>query len=441
MFEYARSDTHFLLYIFDNLRNELLKKTEGSDELVNAVMEESKTVALQRYERPFYDSERGMGDKGWYFLLIKTPALFNKEQFSIFRAVHKWRDEIARKEDESLYYIMPNNTIYNVAREMPMQIPKLLGCLSKVSDPVRRRLSELLEVVKKAKMGGSQGPEMKDFLRDHPSNIEYQARKAALREARAAITKQPSLAEVAQREIFDVPSDKLMMEKSHFWGSTVNGHKRQRLNGSETSELPALRLHVPLPNFTAEVYAVGGEGKVEAPKPPILPEHPYTKPRKSVDDEVFTLRQTGSSKKRKLAEQADAEPELSETPAEAPADDIIDLAPEPKQEQDTNKSSPEQRRAKKREKNRRKRKEKADELEARIGKSQYGTKDGDGDVEEGELSPFDYANAAPVLHAKQVRAYKGQSPAFNPYAKSLDTPKGLPHKKKELQGKSATFKS
>lgn len=376
-----------------------------------------------------------MGDRGWYFLLIKTPALFNKQQFSVFRAAHKWRDEVARKEDESLHYVMQNSALFNVAREMPSQIPQLLGSLSKASEPVRRRVSELLEVIKKAKAQGLQGPEMKDFIRDHPVNIEYQARKAARLEARAAANKQPSLAEVAKREIYDVSSDQLKMEISQFWGPTMNGHKRQRLDGPENSQHLVPYLQVPLPNLTAEVYAIDGEGQVEGPKPSIMPEHPLTKTQRSADDEVFTLREANNSKKRKIAEQAEFQTELPDRPAEAPAD-IIDLASssDSEHEQEVSEEPPQKGLEDLPPQRKRKSEERAAKRIAKAIITQKSTKGKGGE------QPFDYAGAPSVLHAKHDTPRKGQVPAFNPYAKSLEAPKGLPRKKKELAGTSMTFK-
>lgn len=52
MFDYARSDTHYLLYIYDHLRNELVENPTPEFNLVDHVAERSKKEALLRYEHP-----------------------------------------------------------------------------------------------------------------------------------------------------------------------------------------------------------------------------------------------------------------------------------------------------------------------------------------------------------------------------------------------------
>ncbi|KAA8566643.1 hypothetical protein EYC84_009182 [Monilinia fructicola] len=60
------------------------------------------------------DLEDGFG------LIYKTPALLNSEQFAVFKAVHAWRDQIARKDDDSINFVMSNSVVVNLAKFMPM---------------------------------------------------------------------------------------------------------------------------------------------------------------------------------------------------------------------------------------------------------------------------------------------------------------------------------
>jgi exosome complex exonuclease RRP6 len=426
MLHYARADTHFLLYIFDMLRNELLEKAGGSDTLVKDVLEESKKVSLQRYLRFNYDAEQGMGEKGWYYLLIKTPAIFSKQQFAVFRAVHQWRDQVARKEDESPNYLMPNPVLFNIARDMPSALPQLMAILNRKSDQVLRRVSELLDVIQIAKTNGLEGPEMKDFMRYHPANLEYQAKKAAKRDAKAQVIRQPSLAEVAHREGLNVSSADLQAEKSQFWGSTVNGHKRRKLDHSEP-EVSSLCLNVPLPQFTAEVYAVDGDALVEAHQPIAPPEHPYIKPVKP-DEEIFTLKEIGGSRKRKHNEETEPQSKQSQS---AGFSDQDDTSPLNTSDQEQKLSRSQKRKLKKERKLAAKRKHSNADVDTEV----------DGGKQNADIEPFDYANAPSVLHAKHERPKDGKGEGVNPYAKSMDAPKGLPKKKKEIAGKSHTFKT
>ena len=47
MIKYAREDTHYLLYIYDRMRNELIRRSNiGTDNLLNTVIERSTEICL-----------------------------------------------------------------------------------------------------------------------------------------------------------------------------------------------------------------------------------------------------------------------------------------------------------------------------------------------------------------------------------------------------------
>lgn len=138
MLQYARSDTHFLLFIYDHLRNALLDRAQSRTQsraqspsssnaatptpestfppahaLVREVLSRSEETALRVYEKETYDAEGGTGPGGWDTLARKwnKTALMavssDREgaaanvQREVYRAVHAWRDRVAREEDES----------------------------------------------------------------------------------------------------------------------------------------------------------------------------------------------------------------------------------------------------------------------------------------------------------------------------------------------------
>ena len=115
------------------------------------VLEKSKSRALKRYEFHSYDEQRGQDQGGWYRLLTKTSTQFTEEQYSVFRAVHRWRDVVARADDDSTVYVMPNNVLFNMARIMPTDKAMLFRVAQQVSVTMRQRADELLDVIAKAK--------------------------------------------------------------------------------------------------------------------------------------------------------------------------------------------------------------------------------------------------------------------------------------------------
>ncbi|KAG2340168.1 hypothetical protein BDR05DRAFT_555688 [Suillus weaverae] len=186
MLTYARSDTHFLLYIYDRLRLSLIERAQTitapeasfssaistiikgtiSDEpahvLLNDVLARSTRTALRLYDREVYDAEFGIGTGGWDTLARKwnKNALANSASEingvrggvtgEVYRAVHRWREDVAKEEDESTRYVLPNHQLFIVAERSPSNTAQLLALFSHASVPpvLRRRAGGLAEVVK-----------------------------------------------------------------------------------------------------------------------------------------------------------------------------------------------------------------------------------------------------------------------------------------------------
>ncbi|KAF8636209.1 hypothetical protein AX17_003695 [Amanita inopinata Kibby_2008] len=181
MLLYARSDTHFLLYIYDCLRNALLDRSRsqsrsnsrspsssstptppsaGPHGLLLAAVSRSRETSLRVYQKDMYDAVTGSGSGGWDMLARKwnKPLLFanndnsmGKLQRSVYRAVHAWRDSVAREEDESTRYVLPNHYLFRFAEQPPNDMAALLNMFSSGAPPVvRRRAKELLDIVREA---------------------------------------------------------------------------------------------------------------------------------------------------------------------------------------------------------------------------------------------------------------------------------------------------
>ena len=450
MFNYARSDTHFLLYIYDNLRNELIENSNTADpegDLIETVLEHSKEEALQRYEIPVYDAQRGLGASGWYHMLDRNPALFSREQFAVFKAVHQWRDEVARQEDESVHHVMSKNALFNIAREMPLDMPSLLGCSHPMSQIFRRRMKELLDLIKKAKDVGTSGREMKDELADLSKIV------------RPFSTSRPQKNRMDQRNADTVAakgderaSEGLMLNNllarahnSGFWGSTISEPSETSQHSVAQSYNENLRLALPLPQLSAEIFEDPKSTRTAASEvlqtdASARAEHQYIKDRGVNKDDVFIVKQAGGSRKRKAADMIIApEPispkqdeemagnvdgdggEIYVQPSRSNVDEQIEVNRQPQ-------ITAEQKHLRRMEKKRLKKENSLAEA-AGAASSQ----------EHGELEAFDYSKAQSLLHAPRDNGNDAKG-GVNPYNKSRDVPKGMRKSKKEVGGRSLTFK-
>jgi exosome complex exonuclease RRP6 len=434
LLEYARADTHFLLFIFDNMRNELVEKSDFSNPEKNKVQDvltKSKETALQRYEHPIYDAELGLGRPGWHSLIAKTPVQFTPQQFAVFRAVHKWRDEVAREEDDSPLFIMPNHAVFSIGRYMPEDKAALFNAVQHVSHILRARADELVPIIADAKATGMNGPDHYATLQ-RVANLR-EAEYAARSEAAAVPAPAPVPVVTAKPATVSVEYDgkALRATTSSFWGALGPMEQRRPMSTLDVN------LAVPLPPLTAEIFD-DFNGIADSPspvheKPTFIPKE--DRPEEDERTDIFVVKQLGG-RKRKRAEVAD------DAAASAPRldpmqDDEIMLEEDPSE-------------IYRREKAERKAVRKAKKGADRAAAAESLKYDEDEPV-------FDYANAPSVLHAqdKERQERKGKdrkgkkekkkaAAGFNPFSKTGDAPKGLgraPAGQKERAGKSKTFSS
>ena len=427
MFNYARCDTHFLLYVFDNMRNELIDSSNPSlpdDDLIQQVLEGSKKETLQVYEIAPYDAEFGMGSGGWYNIISKTPNLFTKEQFAVFRAVHQWRDKIAREEDEGVTTVLSRAAMFNIAQHLPTEMPTLLSCCRADSDTFKRHTEDLLETIRNAKASSQDAPDMAKLLESHPETVRRVAAAAAWKERQgASLDSIPVVPAEPPRETF---SDSIRSTLSRFWGGSLDQPNRKYSTQVGLSSADdEVRLSIPLPKLNADIFETPEtNGRSNATPlvatPGALAEHEYIKNRESTDSNIFVIRDLASSKKRKATEgeggerTSDQREHIGEANQKAfEGNQNVDRA-QMKAERKAHKAQ--------------KKLENTPQIANGIQQNEL------------EVQPFDYANAASVLHSKNEPPNSQRSGAVNPYSKSLNAPQGMRKTKTEIAGKSFTFK-
>ena len=282
MFFYARSDTHFLLYIYDMVRNELLEKSDRSSpetDLIGRVLRKSRELALNRYEHPTCDSETGNGSRGWYNTILKQPQALSGEQFAVFRAVWRWRDELARRTDESPVFVLPQQGVWDIARVLPPDLKALHSLLPRHAWQARSEIEGLWKVVQEARAKG--GPTLQQFLTGNAS-------LAGKKEGPESVGLQLEEAEVPRR-----PRSHLFGERpmSSLWEAG------QVKRADDYVQLPWQRLYA---EKGIELAVRGAPAEESRPAEPV-PEPPKAQPE---EDSDFTLK---AGRKRKRAAPQDGE--------------------------------------------------------------------------------------------------------------------------------------
>ncbi|KAF9189342.1 exosome nuclease subunit [Haplosporangium sp. Z 767] len=152
MLSYARSDTHFLLYIYDRMRNALLDKSNPTTHnLLHATLQRSAETALRTHHKEIYDAEDGEGPNGWRNLYSKWNRALDNQQFAVFKALHAWRDQTARDEDESHRYILPGNMLFTLAEKMPVDSAQVLACCNPIPPSVKMNATDIAMLISRTK--------------------------------------------------------------------------------------------------------------------------------------------------------------------------------------------------------------------------------------------------------------------------------------------------
>lgn len=489
MFDYARSDTHFLLYIYDNMRNELIEKSDQTipnGDLIVEVGEKSKAVSLQRYEHPIYDEKYGQGSNGWYNMLFRQPSQFNKEQFAVFRAVHQWRDQLARTEDESTNHILQRNVLFKIATEMPMDKVALSRCLKTVHQSARAHMDRLVEVVRKAKLAGATGPGFVDIIPPARPVTEAPNRILPLAALRPKYDTSTTDSTIPATPLVRTPQSNILFStsKSRFWGLTLEqctpqAHQYQNKTKNQREKI---RLAIPLPPLTAQVFEDKNSAELsnQHSDAGAMAEVQYIKEREPKEEQntIFVVKEVGGSRKRKAKDNvreasttvaAETQPtklvqsetnesilEIGKDYSDANDDDERNEQDEesdsyPQEPSPSNNASRESRNAMLHQRRQQANKERRKRKKARKQEKERNEIINNGTIapqqaQNQEETPYNYETAPSLLHppppTKKQKGGGGESSKkrpFDPYAKSFNAPEGKRRRKEQVGGRSVTF--
>ncbi|XP_077459432.1 exosome complex component 10 [Stigmatopora argus] len=142
---YARSDTHYLLYIFDCMKAQLFDFNHGQPGLIQSVWNRSKDISLKKYAKPIFTEE------SYLELQRKQKRSFNTQQLTAFRLLFAWRDKLARQEDESTGYVLPTHMMIKISEELPKEPQGIIACCNPIPPLVRQQVNELHLLVQEAR--------------------------------------------------------------------------------------------------------------------------------------------------------------------------------------------------------------------------------------------------------------------------------------------------
>ncbi|XP_053307791.1 exosome component 10 [Spea bombifrons] len=170
MIQYARADTHYLLYIYDKMRTDLLNAANGQQGLLQLIWQRSKDICLKKFIKPIFTED------SYLELYQKQKKHLNAQQLAAFRLLYAWRDKVARLQDESLGYVLPNHMLLKIAEELPKEPQGIIACCNPVPPLVRQQINELSLLIQQARETPLQKSEVSSVRKKgpmpNPENLE-----------------------------------------------------------------------------------------------------------------------------------------------------------------------------------------------------------------------------------------------------------------------------
>lgn len=162
MLEYARCDTHYLLYCYDRLKNALLASTGSSDAIastdgddlqvletglqaLNVVLAKSTELSRSLYVEAPFDAEGGASQLCRRFGSLRCPL--EAKNLVALRAVLAWRDRLARSLDESIQFIAPDACLWRVALALPSSASRLRSTCNPLPPTLQAHAQEVVDVI------------------------------------------------------------------------------------------------------------------------------------------------------------------------------------------------------------------------------------------------------------------------------------------------------
>ncbi|CAB3410955.1 unnamed protein product [Caenorhabditis bovis] len=141
MINYAREDTHYLLYCYDVLREDLLKENSNS---LEAVYTESAQLCSKIYHKPVFNPKGFMTE-------IKFRFSLNSRQEHAMTRLYCWRDRVAREQDESPQYVLPNHMLLALSETLPNDVGGIYACCNPLPYYVKLRTGDIFKIIVEAR--------------------------------------------------------------------------------------------------------------------------------------------------------------------------------------------------------------------------------------------------------------------------------------------------
>jgi hypothetical protein len=164
MMLYAAEDTHYLLGLYDRLRNQLLSAApDGS--LLAQVWADSHALCVRAHEMPRMHA--GTVHRLAAKLDATTQRALREDSSAgrAFAALAEWRDRVARQADVSPDLVLPRAAAARIAARRPATVQRLFEACHPVPPAVHACAPHVLDLMRRAERGETGGEWLADAVR------------------------------------------------------------------------------------------------------------------------------------------------------------------------------------------------------------------------------------------------------------------------------------
>uniref|UniRef100_A0A8W8J1W6 HRDC domain-containing protein n=1 Tax=Magallana gigas TaxID=29159 RepID=A0A8W8J1W6_MAGGI len=109
------------------------------------VLQRSTEICAKVYKKQVFKED------SYLELYRKSKKVFNSRQLQALQKLYQWRDKLARQEDESTGYVLPNHMILQIADILPREQQGIFACCNPIPPLVRQFLPEIHSFIQEAR--------------------------------------------------------------------------------------------------------------------------------------------------------------------------------------------------------------------------------------------------------------------------------------------------
>ena len=152
----------------------------------------SNAICLKSYEKPI------VKDYNYFMIIGRNKTLNSLAQFSTLKALLKWRDFIARLEDESIGYVMPNHVLFQLSKDLPLTLNELRdSCRSNMTTVIMKYADQLVKLIAE-KVDKSKNPHSST---NHIKFDQVQTKKQAKEECSSSSSSSESVSDSEDEDV------------------------------------------------------------------------------------------------------------------------------------------------------------------------------------------------------------------------------------------------